>query len=140
MREIKFRAWIENRKLMGPVLAIRFSREGVYQVNMKDETGFEWQTGAILLQFTGLTDRHGKEIYEGDILKLDGGGEQEPLLPVEWNPTAAQWSVRAPWLKDGPQPLVPLEAYIDMPFCKVEILGNLYEHPHLLQARPTPGG
>ena len=59
MREIKFRAWDKEIKKMGTPFTLEFAieQEG-YRTN-----------GLIFMQFTGLHDRNGKEIYENDLLK-----------------------------------------------------------------------
>ncbi len=66
MREIKFRAWDENLKRMFQVhtLGTKFSDT--------DNLRFGTSTRDFnLMQYTGLKDKNGKEIYEGDILKHD---------------------------------------------------------------------
>lgn len=56
MREIKFRVWVKKSKELLPAQGIIFPR------GTEDEK-------VILMQYTGLTDKNGKEIYEGDIIK-----------------------------------------------------------------------
>ena len=125
MREIKFRAWIENRKLMCDVFSIRFSREGQYQIYMKDNTGFNWLTGAIPLQFTGLKDKNDKEIYEGDIvqhIEKDKGWyttqkhKEIDIIKMEhYNKYTQLWSMY-----------------------EYEVIGNIYENPELLKEPICP--
>ena len=77
MREIKFRAWDNNLKEF---------RQNVQLWNSGEvSTGYgetEFEQGLILEMFTGLLDKSGKEIYEGDIISYDGNMTgAEGLLP-----------------------------------------------------------
>ena len=72
-----------------------------------------------IMQFTGLKDKNGKEIYEGDLLKLDN-----LLMTIEWIP---EWS-RFMGVVDEIR--CPLE---EASLLKCEIIGNIYENPELLK-------
>ena len=76
-REIKFRAW--DGKMMRPSKQI-----GIWQSKclfLDDGLVKKW----ILMQYTGLKDRNGVEIYEGDIVKWGHikGGEEDPIRVAE---------------------------------------------------------
>ena len=65
MRELKFRAWHPNLRRM-----FYTCRVGPHDwANDSGHYGGEHDT---LMQFTGLLDKHGKEIYESDIIRLGG--------------------------------------------------------------------
>lgn len=63
-REIKFRAWDEvSEKIL--------NWNDFLDTNMKNTFIAPESTGLILMQYTGLDDKNGKEIYEGDIAKYE---------------------------------------------------------------------
>lgn len=70
MREIKFRAWSKGGKKMYPVNELAHpTKTGFDTIGIEDT----WMEGDEyeLMQYTGLKDKNGVEIYEGDILEID---------------------------------------------------------------------
>lgn len=114
MREIKFRAW-EPKKLQMWTPQYRAPYE-----MLRDAA----RSSAILMQYTGLKDRNGVEIYEGDILKYSGkrhdGSKYEGVYQVDWG--ICGHSDRGIGWQIDPDEVI-----------KEEVIGNIYEHPHLLQ-------
>jgi len=121
MREIRFRAWITDRKIMGDVTQINLSRPGNPSVTLVGKKYGEgnWKCGAVLMQFTGLKDKNGKEIYEGDILRWN-----EKLWPVFWSDMLVKYVM-------GTTKGCEIIGCGRSKFC--EVVGNIYENPKLLK-------
>ena len=79
-----------------------------------------------LMQYTGLKDKNGTEIYEGDIV-VHYDGELTFKAIVEWD----YWS----WYLKGviPEDNFQIEDVTDRNVSDVQIIGNVYEHPELLE-------
>lgn len=136
MREIRFRLYSKHDKKMyifdprwgnfeqgggwvGGVLETDYVKDGrrfapSNQRQLEPES-CEW------LEFTGLFDKNGKEIYEGDLLRVvssDGYLQVNPLT-VEWDSIGWQ-----PWLEGGRDRYYALSS--------VEVVGNIYDNSELL--------
>lgn len=123
MREFKFRAWDTEKQEMATVNFIGLND---YEVGMEDEEYRRWRATypyvCILMQYTNLKDKNGKEIYEGDILKVkvDDG---EANLYVKYTNGEYRVVNKGKW-EDS------LYAY--MYFGDVEVVGNIYENKDLI--------
>ncbi|MEK3935964.1 YopX family protein [Sporosarcina sp. FSL W7-1349] len=134
-REIRFRAWIPMTEQMIGVDVLAISPVGW----SSDGTGVSlaYQPHIKVMQFTGLRDRNGVEIYEGDILQ--GGhypirGEDGYVLVIEYDHDRF-WGVRT--LKSGSTArgishgiADGLYEFVDG---GIEVIGNIYENPELLE-------
>lgn len=118
----KYRMWNEIISRLHSVDGLYFDRE---VAQYKDEVGvsrlIKFQN-AILMQSTGLVDKNGKEIFEGDIL-----GTNDGLLNgvVEYRTDLGMWT----------NDLLRYNNFERL--CSVvsdrEIIGNIYENPELLE-------
>lgn len=127
MREIKFRVWDRIGKSWvgwgsGATLDLRYS--GPIGAFMFDNDSYDIPPNAEWCQFTGLRDKSGKEIYEGDIV-LGRWGEDgvDRHEPVEWCDTYCGFTPFASYDSD-------CDMYFDAKRCAVA--GNIYENGGLL--------
>lgn len=126
MREIKFRAWHEQSKTMIMPPGIYDSEVGPYTMTFDGRiysAGFykDFQ----LMQYTGLKDKNGKEIYEGDLIKL--GNPRKTFLPIEEDNAVGEviFSYGSFNVFD-----TPLSDVTDWHEC--EVIGSIYENPELI--------
>jgi hypothetical protein len=132
MREIKFRAWdgFEMIYDVVPLFANKTEKPGIIQHHFG--AGFRIQIVKELLEFTGLHDKNGKEIYEGDIVKtkpinsntwIDRKKVIHPEIPVncyvEWY--IDRWHLRPHGYRLG--------------HYELEIVGNIYKNSELLEEK-----
>ncbi len=112
MREIRFRAWQPKLQRMwhNELLSLPLG-----DLNRDD---------LIFMQYTGLKDKNGKEIYEGDILRLDSWTEPQE---VTWNECGFCLTYKG---------LNASIHYIHHAGIKqATIIGNIYENPDLLTSK-----
>lgn len=140
MREIKFRAWLKEAKMMVEVTKIDFANQQLY---------FAFHSGDIknteLMQYTGLKDKKGKEIYEGDILRcyastgeLLGGYYDRDGKPLPYTKGIKDGIFKEHrheinmGVTEGSVTIGSTLFIVSIPD-RSEIIGNIYENPELLK-------
>lgn len=101
----RYRAWLDSEMYDKPVVY-----DGEFYLDWRDFENGETYDGAVLMQSTGLFDKNGVEIFEGDVVRMHSG----ELLPVRLNHGMFE----------------PVCYYISTVF---EVVGNVFEQPELLE-------
>ena len=134
MREIKFRVWDKKGRRMCLVAKINFAylRVTCYEKD-KALIGYEFYfKDIILMQYTGLKDKGGKEIYEGDIVELRNIDDDPENFTVVWEEIG--YFTLKPHI--DPEGYIPTLGYftdndLNDSYYTVEVIGNIYENPDL---------
>lgn len=121
----KFRAWDKILKKMNDVTAIDFSTKPfrVFYSAYGEDNYFNQD--AILMQSTGLKDKNGVEIYEGDIVK--------PSSFASWIGVVKYSSESVAYILDDNEITRSVNVYLSQFNGEFEILGNIYENPELME-------
>ena len=126
MREIKFRAWDKIEKRM------YYDVQDTYDFRCNGKGCLEESFGDVLkndkyivLQYVGMEDINGREIYEGDIVTLKG-----EVFEIKYK----DYKYIADGFYDSSQD-VPDDFFSEYAYSFFEIVGNIYENPELLEAK-----
>lgn len=120
-REIKFRAYSSHNHEMYPVSDIEWDIDGRIWVTADDgKNGIELiDEEAHLMPYTGLHDKNGREIYEGDIVKNEYG----KVMEVQYDPRSAAFGVGDYYFGTIGSGKI------------LEVIGNIFENPELLEGK-----
>ena len=123
MREIKFRAWDINNKEMSHCWNIKHVPQATMAMLGHDSP-------IVLQQFTGLLDKNGKEIYEGDIMRWeDRNPPKEETTSHSFG--NVYWGNSGMWMVELNEDWhFPLGENLDHSF---EVIGNIYENGDLIK-------
>lgn len=129
----KFRMWNRITSTMHHVEGLYFDSE---EVQYKDEVGilrFIKFENTILMQSTGLFDKNGKEIFEGDILKV-ANNDSSWFEVVKYDHNKAMFISKEMNLKYE-VPETPLYDLFSPYLFKVEVIGNILEDGDLIDGK-----
>lgn len=123
---LRFRAWHKTREEMGKVKRIRFDDDGnVTKAFFRGkELGVNANLDEIeLMQSTGLKDKNGKEIFEGDVVKMAKDVYSDPTYYEVIRHRGGAYRLESN--QHG------CELWLRHTNC--EVIGNIYENPELLE-------
>lgn len=121
-RQIKFRAWNKEKYKMYKCVSVNLNQSCCVDITIDKVEAEEYcrAKNIILMQFTGLLDKNGKEIYEGDIVNLEDS--QYKALP--------NGNYKVYWSNSGFMPFRSFGYIVE----NSEIIGNIYENPELFSS------
>lgn len=117
MREIKFRAWDVENQLWLPLSpdvlaqAMEGEADGTFELPSDPDV-------VIWCQYTGLKDKNGKEVWEGDLVRFNTKGGNEMIYDVRWSDYHAGFK---------PTRLTQTNHQ------EMTVIGNIYQNPELLR-------
>lgn len=124
----RFRAWDKEYKEMVQVDALVFDEQIIKATYKNGNVVKEDLKNYVLMQSTGLRDKNGKEIFEGDVLKVTNLSSW--LEVVSFNKDKAMFVSKETKRKVEETPLYDL---FNTDIFEVEIIGNIYTNPDLAE-------
>ena len=131
-REIKFKALFEQERDLGNILrweyiGVNDSMDNLLQSYLNQKSSW--------LQFSGLHDKNGKEIYEGDILKK-GSAEYRAIIGMYWIKGFQQYGFHLQ-VNYNPKHIGFSDMEFDLSVLEgIEVIGNIYGNEGLLAVTP----
>ena len=133
-REIKYRAWLKEEKKMVNVETIDFSEKSIQYLEKNEIIDAyllrtKFLEDVEIMQYTGLKDKNGKEIYERDILKYKFPYDRrlKHVSLVKFIETEASFGLKDIYGNEIPLYRITANNYF-------EVVGNIYENEELLKS------
>lgn len=126
----RFRAWDKKFKEMVQVDALVFEEQIIKATYKNGNVAKEDLKNYVLMQSTGLTDKNGKEIFEGDIIAIDVEDIEMPINAKVFQNSKIGILMFHVFEENEDVPMVELLEDDSVAFATI---GNIYENPELLE-------
>lgn len=137
MREIKFRAWDKESEIMRKVKALTeygctLDMGWADKNHTKRWDSFFKNENTVIMQYTGMKDKNGIEIYEGDIFDIERSGERTILVVEFVLKDFSYKAVAKKWIKKTCGTLIDVNLVAMKDY---KVIGNIFENPELLEVK-----
>ena len=138
----KFRAWDkEHNEMLYPddvdKIYFEITVDGIVTYDMRYILPYDDippYLDTVIMQSTGITDKNGKEIFEGDIVRAEHENFSMDEVPPEYKPYIGFIK----YIKTG-YSIITKDTYhpclSNIRITNIEVIGNVHEHPHLLNTK-----
>lgn len=120
MREIKFRAYIKHSARMATVLELNTENGSVFTDGYKYGLSHD---DVELMQYTGLTDKNGVDIYEGDVVFFEDGDDFEDDFVISMSENGC-------FIAHNPKDKSDFYYLDDQDY---KVIGNIHQHSELIK-------
>lgn len=125
----KFRMWNRITSQLHPVDGLYFDDKEVEYVDDDNVLRFIGFKNIELMQSTGLKDKNGKEIFEGDVLEIEDEGEVLGNAKLTWDNEQAVFMIEAISVDD----IALFHEILSDESYSYRVVGNVYENKELLE-------
>lgn len=130
----RYRAWDNVKKEMfKDTFAITESGQVVVveQESVASSPDYVFVDNLVIMQSTGLRDKNGKEIFEGDVLEIEDEEEVLGNAKLTWDNEQAVFMIEAISVDD----IAPFHEILSDESYSYRVVGNVYENPELLEEK-----